>query len=286
MQIDGKTKVIGIFGWPVEHTLSPAIHNVAFEIMGLNYVYVPFPVNPLFLYNAVFGAKALGLAGLNITIPHKQAIIEHLDEITKLSREVGAVNTVEFRDDKIIGHNTDGIGFLQSLEMDGGIEPKDKNVLLIGAGGAARAVAFTCAENHANSIAIMNRNQQNAESLKTNIHQFYPKIEVTTWKLNDPKIDHLMGDFDIVINSTSLGMKSYDPIPLHPEWLNSKMIVMDLIYCPLETEFLKSAKKVGCRTVNGIGMLLYQGVAAFEIWTGVKPDIEVMKSALEKTISQ
>ncbi|WP_421077805.1 shikimate dehydrogenase [Methanothermococcus sp. Ax23] len=272
--IDSKTKLLGLIGHPVEHSLSPIMHNEALRDKNLNYVYLAFDVLPENLKYVVDGVKSLGtVGGFNITIPHKVEIMKYLDEIDKEAELIGAVNTVKIEKDRAIGYNTDGLGARMSLEEEIG-KVENKNILIIGAGGAARAVAFELAKN--NHLTIINRTVEKAELLakeiseKLNKHIYY----------NNLNID--IGDFDIIIHTTPIGM--YPNVNVQPiidtNKIEENMVVMDLIYNPEETVLLREAKKQGAKTINGLGMLVYQGAISFEIWTGVKPNIDVMKKAI------
>jgi shikimate dehydrogenase len=253
------------------------MHNAAFKDKGLNYVYVAFDVLPENLKYVIDGAKALGIVGFNVTIPHKIEIMKYLDEIDRDAQLIGAVNTIKIENGRAIGYNTDGIGARKALEEEIG-KVKDKNIIIYGAGGAARAVAFELAKN--NNIIIANRTIEKAEKLAKEIAE----------KLNkefcrEVKFDSLDADLegvDIVINATPIGM--YPNVNVEPivkaDKLREDMVVMDLIYNPLETVLLKEAKKVGAKAINGLGMLIYQGAVAFKIWTGVEPNVEVMKEAI------
>ena len=275
--IDAKTKVIGLIGHPVEHSFSPIMHNAAFKDKGLNYVYVAFDVLPENLKYVIDGAKALGIVGFNVTIPHKIEIMKYLEEIDRDAQLIGAVNTIKIENGRAIGYNTDGIGARKALEEEIG-KVKDKNIIIYGAGGAARAVAFELAKN--NNIIIANRTIEKAEKLAKEIAEKLGKEFGREVKFDS--LDADLEGVDIVINATPIGM--YPNVNVEPivkaDKLREDMVVMDLIYNPLETVLLKEAKKVGAKAINGLGMLIYQGAIAFKIWTGVDPNVEVMKEAI------
>ena len=282
--VDAETKVIGLIGHPVGHSFSPIMHNAAFKDKGLNYVYVAFDVLPENLKYVIDGAKALGIVGFNVTIPHKIKIMKYLDEIDKDAKLIGAVNTIKIEEGKAIGYNTDGIGARKALEEEIG-KVKDKNIVIFGAGGAARAVAFELAKD--NNITIANRTVEKAEALAKEISEKLNKKFGEEVKFSGLDID--LDGIDIIINATPIGM--YPNVDVEPivkaEKLREDMVVMDLIYNPLETVLLKEAKKVNAKTINGLGMLIYQGAVAFKIWTGVEPNIEVMKNAIiDKIINE
>ncbi|MBW9220724.1 shikimate dehydrogenase [Methanothermococcus sp. SCGC AD-155-M21] len=276
--IDSKTKLLGLIGHPVEHSLSPIMHNEALRHRNLNYVYLAFDVHPNSLKHVVNGAKALGtFSGFNVTVPHKVEIIKYLDEIDNEAQLIGAVNTVKIKDNKAIGYNTDGLGVRMSLEEETG-RVKGKNILIIGAGGAARAVSFELAKD--NTITIVNRTVENAKTLAKDISKKLNK-NIGYGGLN---ID--IEDYNIIIHTTPVGM--YPNINTKPiidvDKINKDMVVMDLIYNPRETVLLKESRNRAAKTINGLGMLVYQGAIAFEIWTGIKPDIKVMKRKIESII--
>ncbi|MBI5788097.1 MAG: shikimate dehydrogenase [Candidatus Schekmanbacteria bacterium] len=277
MPISGHTKIVGIFGYPVRHTLSPAMHNAAFAALGLDYVYLPFEVPPDNLGQALRALPALQIAGVNLTIPHKERALEYLDEISPQAQLIGAVNTVKVEGHKLIGYNTDGEGFLQSLNQDGGIDPKGRRVCLLGAGGAARAVAMALVEAKIRELAILNRTVERAQLLAEQISGYYPEVSVCTDSLDNQEI---IARSDIIINTTLVGMKPDDELPIDPKVISPLGFVCDVIYHPAKTKLLAAAEKRGAKTMNGLGMLLYQGTLAFEIWTGRKAPVEVMKKAL------
>ena len=274
MKITGKTKIAGIFGYPVEHTLSPAMHNAAFEALGMDCCYVPFVVHPDRLSAAVEAVRALNLLGVNITVPHKEKVIPMLDRIDDEASFIGAVNTIVNSDGRLTGYNTDGRGFMQSLS-ESGIDVKKRNVLIIGAGGAARAIGYYLAQK-AKGLHIYGRTPERAERLAADLKKVSDKV-LAVQDISS------VGGFDIIVNATPLGLKDDDPLPLDAGLLRGKKTVCDLIY--KDTRLLREASKSGCITMNGLGMLLWQGVLAFELWTGRKPDVDVMRKALISNIS-
>ncbi|MFA4918917.1 MAG: shikimate dehydrogenase [Thermodesulfovibrionales bacterium] len=272
MNISGKTTITGIFGYPIEHTLSPAMQNAAFEATGLDYCYVPFLVHPDGLENAVKAIRSMNIKGINITVPHKEKVMQFLDEIREEALFIGAVNTIVNTDDRLIGFNTDGRGFMKSLN-ESGISVKDKDILIIGAGGAARAAGYyLCME--ARSLTLYGRTQSKVERLAGDLRKVGDVVS-TIDNLSDIK------RFRMIINATPLGLKHDDPLPFDANILGKEQIVCDLIY--KNTRLLKEASEKGCSIVNGLGMLLWQGALAFELWTGKMPPINVMRSVLEKS---
>lgn len=279
--ISGKTKVFGLFGYPVTHSFSPGMHNAAFEKMKMDACYVPFAVPPERLADAVRAAAPLNIQGLNVTVPHKERIIPFLDGLSREAELIGAVNTIEIKEGKLIGHNTDGRGFLRSLVEETGFDPKNKCFLLIGSGGAARAVGFSLAIAGASRIILRDVDPKKAEILARDIKD---KTGVRARSISGAAVAEAAQEADCLINATPLGLKQGDAHPLPGELIQAGHMVCDLVYNPLMTSLLQAAKMKKARILSGIGMLLYQGVIAFEIWTGVKAPVSVMKAALSKQI--
>ena len=280
--ISGKTKIFGIFGYPVEHTFSPGMHNAAFKKLGMDACYVPFAVHPERLGEAARAILPLGLGGLNVTVPHKEKIIPYLDELSEEARLIGAVNTIEVRQGRLVGHNTDGRGFLRSLKENAGFSPTGKKVLIIGSGGAARAVGFSLALAGAGKMVFRDLDIRKADLLVNEIRE---KTGADALSLHDEGSLALhAADADCLINATPLGMKRTDPSPIRGELILKKHLVCDLVYNPPETLLLRTAKLRGAKRLAGRGMLLYQGVIAFEIWTGKKAPVLIMKNALSRQI--
>jgi shikimate dehydrogenase len=279
--ISGKTAIYGIFGHPVEHTFSPGMHNSAFKKLGLDACYVPFAVLPGNLEHAVRAVLPLGLCGLNITVPHKERVLAFLDELSEEAQLIGAVNTIEIRKGRLIGHNTDGRGFLRSLREHGGLDPKGKKFMFIGSGGAARAVSFSLALAGAARIVFQDLDARKASLLANDIRE---KTGVPAMTIGREALPEHTADADCLINASPLGLKRTDPLPIPPELVKRKHLVCDLVYNPAETALLKMTKKRGAKGLSGLGMLLYQGVIAFEIWTGERAPVLVMKNALARQI--
>jgi shikimate dehydrogenase len=274
VRITGKTRITGIFGYPVEHSLSPAMHNAAFEALGINYCYIPFAVHPDLLAAAVEAIRALNLLGVNVTVPHKEKVMPLLDKIDDEASFIGAVNTIVNSNGHLNGYNTDGRGFMRSLS-EGGIDVEGRNILIIGAGGAARAIGYYLAQK-AKALYIYGRTRERAERLALDLKRVAESVSVL------PDVSS-MDRFHIIINATPLGLKHDDPPPLDTNLLHKEQIVCDLVY--RDTSFLREASKNGCMTMNGLGMLLWQGVFAFELWTGRTPHVDVMRTALISNIS-
>jgi shikimate dehydrogenase len=272
MKITGKTKIVGIIGYPVGHTFSPAMHNAAFESLGLDYCYVPFPVPPDRLETAVQSIRALDLCGVNVTVPHKEKVLPLLDSIDEEASFIGAVNTIVNWDGRLTGYNTDGRGFIQSLS-ENGVNVEGKDVAIIGAGGAARAIGFYLSRK-AGTLSVYGRTMERAERLVGDLNKRKNNVRVL------PDLSAIE-EFTIIINATPLGLKTGDRLPFDTSLLRQGQTVCDLIY--RETPLLREASGKGCAVLNGLGMLLWQGVFAFELFTGEKPPIEVMRSALLDT---
>jgi shikimate dehydrogenase len=279
MLISGKTKLYGIFGYPVEHTFSPGMHNAAFKKIGLDACYIPFAVHPDRLGDAVRSLLPLGLCGLNVTVPHKEKVIPYLDELSEEARHIGAVNTIQIKDDKLIGHNTDGRGFLRSLREQAKFNPRGKTFLFIGSGGAARAVGFSLALAGAKKIVFRDLDERKAGILARDIAD---KTGADVEAIGAESLAAYAADAHCLINATPLGLKKSDPLPLLKEHIQPRHLVCDLVYNPPETAFLRAAKERKAKQFAGLGMLLFQGVIAFEIWTGKKAPVAVMRAALSR----
>jgi shikimate dehydrogenase len=280
--ISGKTKLYGIFGYPVEHTFSPGMHNAAFRNLGMDACYVPFAVSPEKLLDAVKAIRPLGICGLNVTVPHKEQVIAYLDELSDEARLIKAVNTIEIRQGMLIGHNTDGRGFLRSLKQDAGFNPKGKSFLFIGSGGAARAVGFSLALVGAKKIVFYDSDMLKADTLASDIRE---STGTSTESIAEDFLPTYAAEADCIINATPLGLKKSDLLPIPKKLIMKKHLVCDLVYNPKETALLKTAKTSGARRLSGLGMLLYQGIIAFEIWTGKKAPVRVMQRALSRQMN-
>ena len=277
MKINGKTKVCAIIGDPVGHSLSPVMHNAAFKELGLNIVYVAFPVKTDMLEEAILGAKSLGLLGLNVTMPHKNAVIQYLDETDSTAKAIGAVNTILNERGKLFGYNTDGKGAMVALQ-ENRIDPEEKKMLLLGAGGASKAIAFQAAPE-TDELVILNRTEEKAQQLADLIQKtFCTKVKANT--LSAEVLKKELKTTDILVNATSVGMSpDVNASPVPSDLLHSGLCVMDIVYNPLETKLMKDAEIVGAKVVSGLEMLLYQGAVAFEIWTNCPAPVGVMRKA-------
>ena len=280
MKITGKTAVYGIFGYPVKHSLSPLMQNAAFRELGIDAVYVPFEVEPENLKEAVDGVRALGIKGLNVTVPHKERIVEHLDYLSEEAELLGAVNTVKNENGELTGYNTDAEGFLRSL-IEEGVELEGKKALMFGAGGAARAVGYALLKGGASFLYIVNRNFQRAREVGELLGK---RGNVLVFPLKESTVETLLKEVDLIVNTTSVGMKPEDPHLFDYSKIPAGITVVDIIYNPPETPLLKAAKERGCKAINGLGMLVHQGAVAFEIWTGKKAPVETMREVLEREL--
>jgi len=284
--VSGRTRLCGVIGDPVEHTMSPAMHNAAFEKMGVDYFYVPFRVKKEQLAKAIEGVRALNIRGLNVTIPHKVAIIPFLDKLDQLVRKIGAVNTVVNDEGVLTGYNTDATGFLQAL-LERGIEPREKNIVILGAGGASRAISFILAERGSN-LVILNRLLELswAKELASSLSCIFIK-EVEALELNEENLAEVLEKADILVNATSVGMSPNIDETLVPfNLLKPGLVVFDVVYNPIKTRLLREAEQAGAKTISGIDMLVWQGAIAFEKWTGLKAPIEVMREEVIKVLER
>ncbi len=272
-------KLYGVIGNPIGHSMSPAMHNDAFKTAGIDAHYQPLQIKTEDLPAAVPGMKAIGISGFNVTVPHKTAIMPLLDEVDPLAQAIGAVNTVVNVNNRFIGYNTDGAGFIRGLHEEYGKSVLDKRILLIGAGGAARAIYYTLSQQGAILVDIVNRTAEKAEQLKTRCP--YP---VNTSILSLQQAETTLEKYDIIIQTTSIGMSpKVDEKPLSLQRLRPDAFVSDIIYNPAKTALMKEAESHGARVQNGLKMFVYQGALAFEKWTGTLPDTERMeKIVIEK----
>lgn len=277
MTITGKTRVCGVIGEPIEHTLSPIMHNAAFEALKLDYVFLAFRVKSAQVEAAVNGMRALNIRGLNVTMPYKSTIMNFLDRIDLSAQIIHSVNTILNKENTLYGFNTDGTGALKALR-ENGVEPKGRKVLLLGAGGAARAIAYALAKE-ADELAVLNRTVKQAQDLARVLEKTANK-KIVAGSLSPNEIQRNIQDSDILINATSVGMKpKVEESPVPPKLLRRSLAVMDIVYNPLETKLVKEAKAAGAQVVSGVEMLIYQGAASFEIWTGKSAPVEVMREA-------
>jgi shikimate dehydrogenase len=283
--IDGRTQLVGLIGWPVEHSLSPTMHNAAFDALGLNWRYVPLPVPPGQVKVAVRGLAALGFRGANVTVPHKQAVMDALDSIAPDAKALGAVNTLVVSRNAdgaaaIGGYNTDAQGFVGALRQ-GGFDPENGgSAVVVGAGGAARAVVYGLLRSGIGEIVVLNRTLERAQALVADLGGSRARPLASETLIESARAA------DLLVNTTTVGMwprvdgsvwPDSAPVPAH-------LTVFDLVYNPPETRLLRQARQSGARAIGGLEMLVRQGALAFEMWTGEKAPIEAMHAACERVL--
>ncbi len=274
--IDSDAKLIALIGDPVAHSVSPAMHNAAFQTLGLNYSYLAFRVSVAGLRDAIAGLRGLGLRGANVTIPHKTAVIPLLDEVDAKARRIGAVNTIVNVGGRLVGYNTDGLGFLTALKNHG-FDPKGQKAVVLGAGGAARAVVFALRDAGA-SVSIINRTFASAQELAA-------ETGTAAFEMTEAGFNTALAGPSLAVNTTSVGMSPDDgspPLPAH--LLYPGLTVFDTVYRPRQTRLLKEAAAAGCRIIGGLEMLVEQGALAFELWTGEAAPRDVMRRAATEAL--
>ena len=283
MDISGKTKICGVIGNPIQHTLSPTIQNAAFNHLNLDFIFLAFKVRPAELEMAIQGMRSLGIHGLNVTMPHKNKVINYLDEIDSTVESLNSANTIVNKKGRLLGFSTDGIGAVKALQ-ENGVDLSSSKVVLLGAGGAGRAIAFSIADK-VKDLIVLNRDIKKVKNLELDLKlKFDKNIHYET--LSQDSIQKNLRSSDLLINATNVGMGPNSKLSIvDPKLLKSDLTVMDIVYNPLETKLLSDAKIVGAKTINGLEMLIYQGAASFELWTGRKAPIEIMKLATLKQLS-
>jgi len=276
-------KVYGVLGYPVKHSLSPLMHNAALRRLKINAEYRLFEKSPRELRSFLRSLAQENIHGLNVTVPHKENVIKFLDSVSAEARLIGAVNTVQVRSGKLFGFNTDGAGFIKHLTCDLKFNPKKKNVAIIGAGGAAKAVAVYLARAGIRELNIFDIDKNKVSQLVAHLRTNFPKINFNQAKaVSELKVS----ECDLVVNATPLGMKPGDGLPADIKLIRPGALAYDLIYNPKQTRFLKVAGRKNARTSNGLGMLLYQGALSFKYFTGKNAPIEVMRKALNKGVKR
>ena len=276
-RVGGATRVAAVLGWPVAHSLSPVIHNAAFEALGLDWTYVALPVEPGSVSAAVAGLRALGVAGANVTMPHKEAVADALDELTDDAERLRAVNTIELRGGRMVGHNTDAPGFARFLERDAGFDPAGRTAVLFGAGGAARACGLALARAGLTRLVVALREPARAAPLAAALDGFPTELQAVTF---DRASDQAA---DLVINATPLGAHG-ETLPLPA--LRGDAIFVDLLYRPAVTPAQHAAREAGAGAFGGLGLLLHQAALSFELWTGQVPPLEVMSAAAVAALAE
>jgi shikimate dehydrogenase len=276
--LDTKTILFGVFGDPVGHSKSPLMLNRAFREAGINGAYGAFHIQPGTLRAAVEGIRALGFRGINVTIPHKVEVMSYLDNIDEAAQAIGAVNTIVNDNGVLTGYNTDGIGYVRSLKEETGVSLAGKEVLLLGAGGAARGIVYALAKEGVGRIVIANRTEERARELAQDMSAYVPAVGIATADVG-PYMDRT----ELVINTTAAGMHpNVDELPMDTGLLKAGLLVSDLVYNPRITAFLKWAEEAGAQIHSGLGMFIYQGAYAFEYWTGRPAPVEAMRAAVEE----
>lgn len=283
--MDAKTKLFCVIGDPIEHSLSPAMHNAVFKKLGLNCAYAAFRLAPKNLGSAVKGMKVMNFGGANVTIPHKVDVINFLDELSEEARIIGAVNTIKFGE-KIIGYNTDGIGALKAL-VNNNADPENKKILILGSGGAARAIALTLAlKGKVASLTILGVVEEELKKLIKDINK-NTKIKAAGEMMTEETKKEKIANCDILIHCTPVGMHpKKDETLVTKDMLRKGLVVMDIVYNPLETKLLKEAKKAGAKTVGGIEMFVNQGAESEKIWLGIDAPVELMRRAALKELKK
>ena len=276
--VSGSTQLYGIMGYPIAHSLSPLMHTCAFRHHRLDCIYMPFPVPPEHLHNAVRGATALGVCGFNVTIPHKETIMAYLDEVTEEARAIGAVNTVYLRADRLVGHNTDGAGFLQPLHA---LQRPfaDMTSLILGAGGAARAIAMALLQSGCPRLTIANRTYARAERLISDLQAYFPHVLLQAVAFE--RAVQEASAHTLIVNATSIGLHDGGEELLPARCFRPEHVVYDIVYRPLYTPFLQTAQRRGATIITGIDMLIGQGAVAFQLWTGQPFPTEAVRQALQ-----
>lgn len=278
-QVSGQTRITGVFGWPVAHSLSPVMHNTAFADLGLDWCYVPFAVAPDSLPQAVAAIRALGIHGVNVTVPHKQAVIPLLDQLTPEAKAIGAVNTILTTEAGLLGHNTDAAGFKRSL-LQANFEVRGKRALVLGAGGAARAVVYALLREGA-SITLLNRTPERAVNLAKSVTG-----DITAGALDLATVQSWADKSQLVVNTTSVGMWPLVDASPWPESVPfpGDALLYDLVYNPRRTRLVNQALQAGARYIDGLWMLVHQGAEAFNLWTGMHPSTELMYRAADQAL--
>lgn len=287
-EIDGRTTVVGILGDPVAHSLSPRMHNAAFDALQMNWRYVAFRVPPAGLARALQGLAALGMVGANVTIPHKESAAGLVDELDPGARRIGAVNTVRVAGSRLQGFNTDAAGVVEALTQDGGAAPMGRHCAVIGAGGGGRAAAFALASAGASQLTVLNRTERKARDLVKAVARAVPSCRLTAVGLSTDVLERVLEDVDVVVHATAATMSAaMGGGGGRAEWLESLvrrlrrgMVVLDMVYTPAWTELLHAAKRAGATAVSGLSMLVFQGAQSFELWTGRSAPVDVMRRAV------
>ena len=283
MKLSGHTKPFAVIGHPIGHTLSPIMHNASMQELGFDGIYLALDIHPDELMDVLPRMAKMGFAGVNLTVPHKEIAFRGLDSLDESAQLLGAANTVEFTEEGMVGHNTDGYGFLMALEESFGKQVQDDSVFVLGCGGAGRAVALMAAKEGAKSLVLADIDAERVQKLEDEIKALAPAVEIKQALDQEMKVA-LCRECGLVVQASPVGMKKDDPSLLPSEAFCEGQRAFDLIYMYPETAILTTAREAGARVANGLGMLLHQGARAFEIWAGVKPSISAMRKALEEAV--
>ncbi len=276
--------ITGVFGYPVKHSLSPAMQNAAFKKAGLNTVYLPFAVKPAECAFLIKKLPALGITGINLTIPHKETGFQNVEYLSRDAKICRAVNTITVKNGKLYGTSTDGEGLLRALKYAAGLDIRNKSVIILGAGGAGRSAGIYLAVKGAKRIIIANRTADKALSTVKLIKKAAPKVEAFFVPLKESVIRKYCTGSELIINATSLGLRNTDRPVLGPKAFRKNIIFYDMIYNPAMTATMRAAKRGGANVYNGLSMLLFQGALSWELWTGKKAPLQVMEKALSRNL--
>jgi shikimate dehydrogenase len=281
------TKFVGLIGNKLKHSISPIFQQAAFDYLGLDIRYEVWETAKDELPNVVEGIRDASRLGANVTIPYKEAVLPLLDDVDSDARRIGAVNTIVNRGDKLIGYNTDSSGFLKALREDGGFSPRNKRAVLLGAGGVARAVGFALVDAGVKSLVILNRTQSRGEALAWDLKVSDTEVVALSWK--DGKTLTALAECNLLVNCTSVGMKDSageGRSPIGIGLIPKRALVYDVVYNPIETPLISAAKKAGARTLGGLPMLVYQGAASFELWTGKSAPVDIMMRVAKRALAK
>lgn len=281
------TKSVGIIGCPIRHSISPIFQQAALDYYGIDAIYEAWEVEPPSLPKYIRQLRSPNTWGINVTVPHKEAVIPLLDGVDDFASAAGAVNTIINEDGNLVGHNTDGVGFLKALEDNGHFQPQGRKVLVLGAGGSAKAVALALSSCGVTEVAIANRTLERATRLAEIISTHGTEVDAMSLTDSTGTLVRKAGESDLIVNCTTLGMKyglDEHSSPMRSEQIPATALVFDLVYNPIETPLLREAKRAGAATLGGLAMLVYQGAASFEMWTGKKAPVEIMLKVAKEAL--
>jgi shikimate dehydrogenase len=276
-------RIVAIIGYPLAHSLSPLFQQSAFDFYHLDVSYEAWEIKPPELAETIARLRQPGVLGANVTIPYKEKVLPWLDKLDDLASRIGAVNTILNDGSQLVGYNTDAEGFLKALRQEGRFEPQGKQAIILGAGGAARAVSFALVSEGIRTLIIFNRTLERAENLAAQLRKEAGSTEIKALPWQEPELSHFLSQSELLVNCTPIGMKHSPGEGLSPlEWLPQDILVYDLVYQPQETPLLKKAKEAGAATLSGLSMLVYQGAASFQLWTGKEAPLEAMFQAAQE----